>query len=73
MILSLRSRPKLLLIYGIGYESDASLGPQSSVDLSEYCGALSEWETTFDLDHEEDARKLPFLGLPDMARCHIGY
>ena len=43
-------------------ESGASLGPQSSVDLNDYCGALSEWEALNDLDRKEDVRQLPFWG-----------
>ena len=46
----------------LDYNSDASLETQSSIDRSEYGETLSEWEAPYDLDHEEDARQLPFWG-----------
>lgn len=40
--------------------SETHLGPQFVVAVSEYCGALNDWEAMSNPDHEEHAQELPF-------------
>ena len=46
------------------YDTDFSWETESNADVSECCGALSGWEITLDLDHEEHARELAFWCCP---------